>query len=64
MAECEKFYIVMRAHTWQSVETDAGTLQQPDEGPVRFLPVFENYSKAVAWACPDDDIVEMKVKEA
>ena len=64
MEEREKFYVVMRAHTWQSVETVVGKLQAPDEGPVRFLPVFENYSKAVAWACPDDDIVEMKVKEA
>lgn len=66
MTEIEKpiteqsFWVVMKAHTWDSVTTAHGVpLICPNEGPHRFIPVFNTREQAVAWAGSDEHVVKV-----
>jgi len=56
-----KLYAVARAYPWSSVHTGVGPLVEPLDGPTRFLPMFDSYEKAKAWARDGDEIMEMEV---
>lgn len=47
----------MKAHSWDSLEVGVGwPLRAPDEGPQRFIPVFNTREQAVKWAGGGEDV--------
>lgn len=55
----KSFWVVMKAHTWDSITTMHGiSLMCSDEGPHRFIPVFNTREQAVAWAGSDEHVVK------
>lgn len=56
-APCSALWAVMKAHAWDSITTAHGIpLMCPDQGPHRFIPVFNTREQAVAWAGSDDHV--------
>ena len=57
-APCSALWVVMKAQPWDALSVGAGwPLRAPDEGPHRFLPVFNTREQAVKWAGGDDHVV-------
>jgi hypothetical protein len=54
--EKESMWVVMRALSFDSLETMGRKLSAPAGGPFRFMPVFENKGQAVAFegGCEDN----------
>lgn len=55
--EPKVLWMVMKAFTWASLEVYGMPVQNPPEGPQRFVPVFDTREQAVAWAGTDQNVV-------
>ncbi len=54
------FWVVMKAHGWESLSVAGIALQTPEEGPHRLIPVFNTYEQAVKWAGTDEHVRQVK----
>jgi hypothetical protein len=56
--EGELLWVVHKALPWKAVKTENGILlTSPEEGPHRFIPVFNTREQAVKWNNDSDDDV-------
>lgn len=54
-------WVVMRAHSWESLEVSGLALRNPDNGHQRFIPVFNTKEQAVAWSGSDEFVHRLYV---
>lgn len=55
-ADCsDSMWAVMKAQSWDSIEVMGIPMRAPEDGPCRFIPLFETRAQAVAWdnGCED-----------
>jgi hypothetical protein len=53
------FWAVMKAHSWDCLECSGLPVRMPEDGPHRFIPVFNTREQAVAWAGSDEHVYAM-----
>lgn len=61
--QSKTLWAVMKAHSWASLSIGGVELAAPEDGPCRFIPVFDTREKAVAWAGSDENVRELSVGE-